>query len=270
MTWTAPQSFQFHGSEIRYGVQGSGSPLVVVHGTPWSSYNMRHLITGLSRDFTVYYYDLLGYGESDKTASDISLGIQNDVLSALLDHWQLDSPYVVAHDFGGATVLRTHLLNGRSFRRLVLIDPVAVSPWGSAFFRHVRRYEEAFSGLPDFMHEAMVQRYIQSAAYRPLAEDVLARTVAPWTGSAAAQNAFYRQISQADARYTEEVETRYGEITIPTRILWGTEDTWIPLERGRKLNRLIPGSELREIKDAGHLVIEECPEALLAEIRGFL
>lgn len=270
MNWSVPQSFEFKGNNVRYGIQGDGPPMVIIHGTPWSSYNMRHLVNGLSRDFTVYYYDLLGYGESDKDAPDVSLGIQNTVLSALLEHWQLDSPDVVAHDFGGATALRAHLLNGKSFKRLVLIDPVAVSPWGSPFFLHVRAHEDAFSGLPGFMHEALVRRYIQSAAHHPIAEDVLSRTVAPWIGDEAEQGAFYRQISQADSRFTDEVQSRYDEIAIPTLILWGQDDTWIPLDRGRELHRLIPGSVLREIEDAGHLVIEERPEALLDEIRHFL
>lgn len=120
-------------------------PVVLVHGTPWSSYNLRHLIEALAKDFTVYYYDRLGYGQSDKTLGDVSLGIQNRVLAGFLDHGQLERPAIIGHDFGGATVLRTHLLNGRDFERLVLIDPVAISPWGSPFFRHVQRHEAAFS-----------------------------------------------------------------------------------------------------------------------------
>ncbi|MEJ2654936.1 MAG: glutathione S-transferase N-terminal domain-containing protein, partial [Acidihalobacter sp.] len=54
-----------------------GPPLVAVHGTPWSSFNLRHLIESLSKAFTVHYYDLLGYGQSEKAPGDVSLGIQN-------------------------------------------------------------------------------------------------------------------------------------------------------------------------------------------------
>jgi pimeloyl-ACP methyl ester carboxylesterase len=52
-------------------------------------------------------------------------------------------------------------------------------------------------------------------------------------------------------------------------ILWGREDTWIPPEKGRLLNRMIPGSILVEVPDAGHLVIEERPDALVREIKTF-
>lgn len=49
----------------------------------------------------------------------------------------------------------------------------------------------------------------------------------------------------------------------------GREDSWIPLEREEKLHGLIPGSVLRVIDDAGHLVIEEKPDELVKEILDF-
>jgi len=38
------KSIQFDGREVRYGITGEGPPMVIVHGTPWSSFNLRHLI----------------------------------------------------------------------------------------------------------------------------------------------------------------------------------------------------------------------------------
>ncbi|MGA9263555.1 MAG: alpha/beta fold hydrolase [Desulfobacterales bacterium] len=82
--WKLNKKFNFKGHAVRYGFEGSGPALVLVHGTPWSSFNLRHLISGLSDTFTVYYFDLLGYGQSDKPDVDVSLGIQNILLDALL------------------------------------------------------------------------------------------------------------------------------------------------------------------------------------------
>ena len=56
----------------------------------------------------------------------------------------------------------------------------------------------------------------------------------------------------------------------PVLILWGREDTWIPLERGEVLHDMIPGSLFNIIPDAGHLVIEEQPDQLIEKIRPFL
>ena len=133
------------------------------------------MIWKLSEEYTVYFFDLLGYGQSCVTDGDVSLGVQNRVLDALLGHWGLDEPIIVGHDFGGATTLRTHLLDGRAFKKIILIDPVAVSPWGSPFFRHVNRYGAAFSGLPDYIHEAVVRSYVQTAAFKSLDEATLGK-----------------------------------------------------------------------------------------------
>ena len=267
--WKLPESYVFNGRTVRYGVSGEGPPVIVVHGTPWSSFNLRHLIKCLSKDFTVYYYDLIGYGHSDKSADDVSLGIQNQVLDRLFDHWGIEKPAIIGHDFGGTTVLRTHLINKRDFDKIVLIDPVAISPWGSPFFMHVKAYETAFAGVPDYIHEAIVRAYVKTAAFKPIDDAILKMIVRPWTGPDG-KAAFYRQIAQANSGYTDEVQPLYARISRPVLILWGREDAWIPLERGKILHGMIPGSILHVIQDAGHLVIEEQPDQLTEKILPFL
>jgi len=217
----------------------------------------------------VYYYDLIGYGQSDKKPGDVSLGIQNKVLDQLLDHWGLENPAIIGHDFGGTTVLRTHLINGRNFERIVLIDPVAVSPWGSPFFQHVNAHEDAFAGVPDYIHDAIVRAYVKTAAFKSIDDATLDMIVLPWT-QPDGKAAFYRQIAQAHSGYTDEVQPLYAQISRPVLILWGREDTWIPLEQGKVLHDMIPGSLLHVIPDAGHLVIEEQPDMLIEKIRPFL
>ncbi len=268
-SWTLSQKTEFEGREIRFDVSGDGPPLVAIHGTPWSSYNLRHIIQGLSARYRVYYFDLLGYGQSDRRAGDVSLAIQNRLFDFLLEYWGLDKPIVVGHDFGGATALRTRLIDGRLYARLILIDPVAVSPWGSEFFRHVAKHESVFAGMPAFIHEAVCRSYIESAAYLPLSASTLDATLRPWIGDPG-QGAFYRQIAQANPHHTAEIEPRYATIQEPTLIIWGQEDAWIPVDRGRSLSNMLPHCTFRTIPDAGHLVIEEAPGAVIREIVAFL
>ena len=268
MIWRLPEHYIFDDAKVAFGVKGKGPPLVLVHGTPWSSYNLRYLIDSFSGKFTVYYYDLLGYGQSDKPDRDISLGIQNILLDRLLDHWQLECPLILGHDFGGTTVLRTHLLNQRAFQKMVLIDPVALSPWGSSFFKHVGRYEMAFAGLPDYIHEAIVRAYVQTAATQELDGMVVDNIIAPWVDNDG-KAAFYRQIAQADSRYTDEIQDLYAQMSLPVMILWGKEDSWIPVEKGRQLQKLISGSTFDEIDNAGHLVIEEEPAKIAEKVLTF-
>jgi pimeloyl-ACP methyl ester carboxylesterase len=260
------QVFEFEGQAVRHGATGHGAPLVMVHGTPFSSQVWRRIAPIAARFRRVYYFDLLGYGASEKReAQDVSLGVQNRLMAALIAHWGIDRPDVVAHDFGGATSLRAALIDGCAYRSLLLIDPVAVAPWGSPFVRHVRQHEAAFAGVPPYMHQAMLDAYLQGAAHRPLSKETLRIYTDPWTGDIG-QAAFYRQIAQMDQRYTDEVQSRYGELTCPVSILWGEEDGWIPVERGEELASLISHARFTRVAGAGHLMQEDAPEAIVAEI----
>ena len=270
--WNLSNVFEFEGQKIRWGVVGEGPPLVFVHGTPFNSVIWRRIIPYCASHRRVYFYDLLGYGQSEmRDGQDVSLGVQNKVFAALLDHWGLESPDIVGHDFGGATVLRAHLLNAKNYRSLTLIDPVAVAPWimEAALSHHALQHEAAFAELPAFVHRAIVPAYITGASQKPLLPEIMALYAEPWL-SERGQPAFWRQIAQFDEKYTDEVESIYDRIRCPVMILWGEEDRWIPVEDGRRLAAMIPGSILKVIPDAGHIMQDDAPEAIVAALLGFL
>jgi len=266
--WKLTSTFDFEGREIKYDIKGQGYPLVLVHGTPWSSFTLRHLILDLCHSYKVYYFDLLGYGQSDKKEGDVSLGIQNRVLKALIKHWKLKNPFIIAHDFGGTTALRNHILDKQEYKKMVLIDPVALSPWGSDFFKHIQKHESAFSTLPEYIHLSIVEAYIKTAAFQNLDEETIKGILLPW--SKEGQGAFYRQIAQADSCFTKDFEEKFTQINTSVLLLWGEEDKWIPCKQAKLLQGKIKGSRLVLIPKAGHLVIEEKPAFLLKEIHKFL
>ncbi|WP_244504728.1 alpha/beta fold hydrolase [Jannaschia faecimaris] len=123
--------FDFEGHAIKWGQLGAGPPLVLIHGTPFPSQVWRRVLPHLTEYRSIYFYDLLGYGESEKRVEqDVSLGVQNRLLAALFKEWRLDRPDVVAHDFGGATALRAYFLERLRFASLTIFDAVALAPWG--------------------------------------------------------------------------------------------------------------------------------------------
>jgi pimeloyl-ACP methyl ester carboxylesterase len=170
---------------------------------------------------------------------------------------------------GGATALRCHLLNGREFRSLTLVDPVATSPWGIGFDSQVRAHEGVFRALPASIHEAVVRAYIRGAHNRVLPETDLIEYVRPWIGEIG-QAAFYRQMSQFDLRYTEEVEPLYPNIRCPTLILWGEADQWLPIECGYRLRDRISSARFQAVAGSGHLMQEDAPEAIVGAVSRFL
>ncbi|MDH6612142.1 pimeloyl-ACP methyl ester carboxylesterase [Streptomyces sp. SAI-208] len=266
--WQLPRTFRSGSGAVRWDSLGDPDrdPVVLLHGTPFSSYVWRAVAGALARRHHVFVWDMPGYGTSEMSeGQDVSLAAQGQVFTELLAHWGLAEPRVVAHDFGGAVSLRAHLLHGARYRSLTLVDPVALSPWGSPFFRLVGEHAEVFERLPPALHRALVREYVSSASSPGLHTTVLDHLVEPWLGELG-QAAFYRQIAQADQRHTDEVQDRYGEITIPTLVCWGADDIWIPVDKGRELTARIPGARLEVIPGAGHLVQEDAPAALVAAL----
>ncbi|MFI5807603.1 alpha/beta fold hydrolase [Streptomyces sp. NPDC051561] len=267
-------TFPTASGEVRWARLGdpAGPPVVLLHGTPFSSYVWRALARTLAaRGHQVYVWDMPGYGQSAMyEGQDVSLGAQGRVFADLLRHWQLPAPPdVVAHDFGGATALRAHLLHGARYRRLALVDPVALAPWGSPFFRLVGQHADVFDRLPPHLHAALVREYLGTASSPGLHPAVAEQLAAPWL-TEAGQSAFYRQIAQSDQRWTDEIEGRYGEITVPALVCWGEDDSWIPAERGRALAARIPGAAFVPVAGAGHLVQEDAPAELAGALLDFL
>lgn len=263
------RTLDWSGRTVHWGTSGQGPPVVLCHGTPWSSVVWRRVAHALAPTHTVYVWDMLGYGRSDQSDGDVTLRTQGELFAHLLDVWGLERPHVVAHDFGGAVSLRAHLLHGARYASLALVDVVALRPWGSPFFTLVHDHADVFAALPPNLHEALVREYIAGASAPGLEPNVLDALAAAWT-SPEGQAAFYRQIAQADEAFTDEIEPDYGVIDLPTAIVWGTDDTWIPVDRAHRLAETIPGAELHVLDGAGHLIMEDRPEAFTTTITDWI
>ena len=54
------------------------------------------------------------------------------------------------------------------------------------------------------------------------------------------------------------------------RVLWGAEDTWIPIATGERLAAGIPGATFTQVDGAGHLIQLDAPVTLATELRSWL
>src|ERR1700709_342166 len=101
------ETFHWEGRDIAYGRAGNGPAVIFCHGTPFSSRVWRPFAQALARDYTVHVRDMPVCGRSSERAEDpLAFTAQAGALAALVQHWGLDRPHVVAHDFGGAVSLR--------------------------------------------------------------------------------------------------------------------------------------------------------------------
>lgn len=261
-----PYRFDFRGQSVAWGKLGDGPPVLLVHGFPWSSQAWRKIAPWLAQDHSVYYFDMIGCGQSARAeGQDVSEPVQSELIAALVDHWRIERPTAIGHDFGGLAVLRAHFIGGVSYKSMHLIDSVAVLPSGSSFYAHVAEHESAFAGLPAYAHEALFHAYVQKAAHYPLRSDAREIYSSPWKGQEG-QAAFYRQIAQANTDNISEVQGLYRKCDFPVHLIWGELDTFIPIDQGRELLGLLQADSMVTISDAAHLVHEDSPDALLGAL----
>jgi pimeloyl-ACP methyl ester carboxylesterase len=104
------QFFDAKGVKIHFLIEGTGEPVVLIHGLDSSArinWQMPGTIDALARDHQVIAVDLPGYGESDKPADPAAYGEQwvDDVI-LLLDHLNIRKAHIVGYSMGGMVALK--------------------------------------------------------------------------------------------------------------------------------------------------------------------
>jgi pimeloyl-ACP methyl ester carboxylesterase len=257
--------------EVAYEVFGEGPPVILVHGTPTRSYLWRNIVPALAEHHSVYVYDLLGYGESEKgEGQDVSIAAQARVLEELVQAWGLEEPAIAGHDIGGGIVLRAQLLEGVRFSRVAILDAVVLGPRLSeprSSTWHVREHAEAYEAMPNHLFGAFFSAYLGETNTN-LGGDTFEAYLSPWWGEEG-RRAFVRQALQVEERHTEEIEPRLACVEVPVLVVWGQKDGWLDSSLALSLRNEIPGSELKLIKEGGHFVQEDAPEEIAKVLAGF-
>jgi pimeloyl-ACP methyl ester carboxylesterase len=269
--WRLGKQERTSAGEVAYEVFGEGPPVVLVHGTPMRSYLWRKVIPTLAERHSVYVYDLLGYGESEKgEGQDVSIVAQARLLGELIEAWGLRSPAIAGHDIGGGIVFRAHLLEGVNFSRIAVLDAVVLTPWLSeprSSTWHVREYARAYEAMPDHLFEAFFSAYLGETNSN-LGQGTFEVYLAPWWGEEG-RRAFVRQALQFKEHHTGEIEPRLGSIEVAVLVVWGEEDGWLDPSQAPRLQKEIPGSKLKLIPGAGHFVQEDAPEEVVKVLGDF-
>lgn len=97
--------FKYNGHKIFYRKRGKGTPLILFHGFPTSSWDWHLILETLEKHFEVVCFDMLGYGFSDKPLkNNYSIHQQADYALALIQHLHIVDCHILAHDKGDTVV----------------------------------------------------------------------------------------------------------------------------------------------------------------------
>src|SRR5579863_7885842 len=115
-------SRRVNGLRIHARMAGQGSPVVLLHGWPQTSYAWRKLIPLLAERHTVIAPDLRGFGDSSKPFSGYDKKTIAGDLSAMLQALDLESACIVGHDMGGQVGYAFAALYPQLTRKFVFIE----------------------------------------------------------------------------------------------------------------------------------------------------
>jgi len=242
---------------------------VLVHGTPSWSYLWRRIAPALASRFSVYVFDLPGYGDSPAPPdAELSIARHARTLVELLERWELEAPAIAGHDIGGAIALRAHLLHRCAFRRIGLVDPVVFAPWITATTRHVQAHLDTYRTMPNHVFRMITETHLRTAVHGGMDEETLAAYQRPWAGESG-QAAYLQKVAGFDEDDTTEFEPLLETIRVPVRIVWGAEDQWLSPALAARLRDAIPGADLVLVPAAGHFAMEDAPAAVTEALSGF-
>ena len=155
---------------------------------------------------------------------------------------------------GGGTAIVFSLKHRHQVEKLVLVDSTGIPtrlPFRSKVFR--------LKGVAELLMSLATDRI-----RRKNLEDIWIHDRRSLTDDIYRKFTLYQKIEgtteallsilRADFFNTLEAEIReLGQLGIPTLVVWGREDVSLPLRNAREMTRLIQGSRLEILDDAGHL-----------------
>lgn len=265
------------GARMRYLRAGSGPPIVLLHGLLGYSFSWRYALPALAPLRTCYAPDMLGAGFSERPNIDHSMRATALRLLKFAERLKLDSFDLLGTSRGGAVAMSAAaecVKRGKPhIRSLILVAPVnPYSPhgrWlaplagtfvGSAMVRVVL---QRFPSLYPYWHGRMF------ADPRKIPSDSLEGYKAPLVKPGLFEHGLSIVATwSADLR---ELETLLPTLrSIPTMLMWGTDDPAVYASSMEPLARHFPGAEKVVFQGVGHLPYEECAEEFNRALIEFL
>ncbi len=259
------------GVSLHYKQDGLGRPMVFLHGLMTSSYLWRNITPALTYGNTIYSLDLMGSGLSEKPQNQTySIDTYVNQLSKFIDGFHLENPVLVGHDIGGSIATLYALRNPGKVRKLVLLN-APVFPGASASGLWPLKIP-LVGGL--FSEDWFLQRTFRGGVFKPasMPDALLKQYLSPYQSDPGARVALLKQVKELnlDAVLQKEAAANLAKLQVPTLIIWGDGDPYVPLDMSKDMKKTIPGAEIYVVLKTNHYPIEERSEDVRQAMKEFL
>ncbi|PHN03664.1 alpha/beta fold hydrolase [Flavilitoribacter nigricans] len=249
------QFVQIGDQRLHYEQQGSGYPLVMLHGWGCDLHIFDRLVPDLEQHFTVYRLDFPGFGQSPEPDSAWGTERYAELTIDFLNALDIRHPILIGHSFGGRVIIR--LAERVQPRKVIITGGAGIKP-----VRPLSYYVKVYS-----------YKTMKWLAGLPVLKSLLAGTMEQYRRKSGSSD--YQQASEVMRgvlvkAVNEDLSPLLSSVKAPTLLIWGERDTATPLRDGKLMETLIPDAGLVVFDGGTHYAFLEQAPRFLTIVNHFL
>ncbi|NBG89438.1 alpha/beta fold hydrolase [Isachenkonia alkalipeptolytica] len=252
------------------------NPIVYIHGLGGSTFSWRYNVEPFIKEgFPVIALDLPTFGYSTRdTGLSHSQENRSQWVFGLLDVLETEYEFfsegyhLVGHSMGGGVITAMALDNPEKIQTLTYVAGAVINEPGKVQgLLSYPPFKRTISVLGEhiFFTESRLEGVLSSAYGEEINQEILEGYLQPLRLSGTGR-AWGDLVTSTTSFQEEDI----SHISIPTFLIWGEEDSWVPLEEGIRLKKLLQNSELSVIEGSGHTPMETDREEFNKRLLQFL
>jgi len=263
---------QWRGGEVHYVDEGSGLPILMIHGLAGSHRNFGKISERLKGDYRCIRIDLPGFGLSDlpEVPDKNYRKLYSEFFNFFFDELKLDTFYVMGNSMGGWMAWEIAAAHSEKVKKLVLLSSAGYDMENVA-----KRLSFGMKASSGFV-ELLTQRGVPYAATKRNVEKCFAdisrinKDEVDVASALTNREGNFHTILEL-LRYRKDGDTSLIKtIQCPTLIVYGKHDNIIPYEHAYRFQRDVPNNKLIIYEDCGHIPMVEKAEQLERDFRAFV
>ncbi len=273
-----PKFVDVNGIKTRYLEDGSGEPIVLIHGGQYGSnsnaYNWKLNFEGLSKHFHVYAIDKFGMGYTDNPQSDEEYTMDPLLkhASGFLDALGIEKTTLVGHSRGGLLATRLAADHSNRVSTLVIVNSGSLAPslpsGGTDFHRDLGKKMEGQPTMEKVEIEPIMYSYSRKHITQDYLDELFKIAKLPKTIESKEKmkvlggKLFYPSVGKVKEETLQMIEK--GRLKAPTLIIWGLNDPSADVKNGLAITQIIGAkitkTQMHILNEAGHFSYREQPE----------
>jgi len=247
--------YDYQDLKINYMREGSGSPLLFLHGWGADLTSFNVLADALKKRYDVIALDFPGFGKSDEPKTPWNLDDYTAFTESFTKDLGIINPVLLGHSFGGRVSIK--LASKVNPPKIVLMNSAGIKPKRStSYYFRVYGY-----------------KFFRTVAALPLLKWILSEPLEAYRAIYSSSD--YKQASPIMKQVlskvvNEDLRHHLKAINVPVLLIWGDQDQSTPIEDARLMEKLIPDAGLVVYEGAGHFSYLEQPAKTLTILGTFL